>query len=88
MSAVGQIGTDGIIAGHLAMMRIVAASGSTDFLTRAQTEIASGVVSTQMLRQMRVQSDAAQIPNQQLQPCVRRDPFPVNSIAIPRLTRP
>ena len=36
MSAVGQIGTDGIIAGHLAIMRIVAASGSTDFLTRAQ----------------------------------------------------
>jgi hypothetical protein len=48
----------------------------------AQTEIASGVVGAQMLRQMRVQSDAAQIPNQPLQPCVRRDPFPVNSITI------
>ena len=36
MAAVGQIGTDGIVAGHLAMMRIVAPGGTTDFLTRAQ----------------------------------------------------
>ena len=37
-----------------------------------RTEGASGVVGAQMLRQMHVQSDAAQIPNQPLRPGVRR----------------